>query len=199
MHILGLQGMPRRVYTYAADTGWTSLNLLATAGSVIIAASVVVFVLNVIMSLRRGRPAGANPWDGTTLEWATPSPPPCYGFADLIYVGGRQPLTITPLAFVTGLPTRFRASLVTSLTDARPDHITPDPNATIWPLWTALAVTLLFIGSIFTPWALIWGAVPVAIAVIGWFWPGERETRIANECEVKPEEGRAPQLVEIEP
>jgi cytochrome c oxidase subunit I+III len=199
MHILGLEGMPRRVYTYAADTGWASLNLLATVGAVIIATSVVLFVLNVITSLRRGAPAGANPWDGATLEWATPSPPPCYGFADLIHVGSRQPLKVTPLAYVTGLPTRFRASLVTSLPDARPDHITTDPSPTIWPLWTALSVTVLFVGSIFTPWALVWGAVPVTIAIIGWFWPSERETRIANECEVKPEPERAPRLVEVEP
>ena len=199
MHILGLEGMTRRVYTYGADTGWTPLNLLATIGSVIIAVSVIVFVVNVILSLRRGAPAGANPWNGTTLEWGTSSPPPSYGFADLIYVGSRQPLKITPLAYVTGLPTRMRTSLATTLADARPDHITPDPNPSIWPLVTALAVTVLFIGSIFTPWALIWGSVPVTIALIGWFWPTEKQARDLQACEVKPEEGRAPRLVEIGP
>jgi cytochrome c oxidase subunit 1 len=199
MHILGLEGMTRRVYTYAADTGWTPLNLLATIGAIIIAISVAVFTINVIVSLKRGRPAGANPWEGTTLEWATPSPPPSYGFADLICVASRQPLKETPLSYVTGLPTIMRASLVTSLPDARPDHITKDPDPSIWPLWTALAVTVLFIGSIFTPWALVWGAVPVTIAMIGWFWPTGKEARILQKSEVKPGAGRAPQLVEIEP
>jgi cytochrome c oxidase subunit 1 len=168
-------------------------------GAIVIAASVILFVLNVIMSLRRGQPAGANPWEGTTLEWATPSPPPSYGFADQIRVESRQPLRVTPLSYVTGLPTRMRTSLVTSLPDARPDHISKDPDPSIWPLYTAIAVTVLFIGSIFTPWALIWGSVPVTIAVIGWFWPSKEETRVVCECEVKPGTGQAPRLVEIEP
>jgi cytochrome c oxidase subunit I+III len=199
MHILGLHGMPRRVYTYAADTGWTPLNLLATIGAIIIAVSVIVFVVNVIVSLRRGQPAGDNPWSGTTLEWATSSPPPCYGFANLICVSSRQPLSVKPLAYVTGLPTRLRTSLVTSLPDARPDHITTDPSPSIWPLLTALAVTVLFIGSIFTPWALIWGSVPVTIALIGWFWPSGKQTRAELDCEVKPDVGREPRIVEVGP
>jgi len=200
MHLLGLDGMTRRIYTYEADTGWGGLNLLATAGALVIAASVLVFVGNVIVSLRRGARAGDNPWEGTTLEWATSSPPPSYGFAELVLVESRQPLAAREHALtrVTGLPTWGRTSLVTSVPDARPDHISTDPAPSIWPLWSALAVTLLFIGSIFTPWALIWGAVPVTVALIGWFWPSRKETRIVCENEVKPGAGREPRMIEVE-
>src|SRR4051812_5001791 len=79
MHILGLLGMPRRIYTYLPEMGWGNLNLLVSAGAVIIVASVCVFLGNVWVSLRGGIPAGDNPWDASTLEWATSSPPPSYG------------------------------------------------------------------------------------------------------------------------
>jgi heme/copper-type cytochrome/quinol oxidase subunit 1 len=68
MHILGLIGMPRRVYTYPADMGWGPLNLLATIGAGLIALSVLAFIANMAISLRRGSLAGANPWDAETLE-----------------------------------------------------------------------------------------------------------------------------------
>src|SRR5881628_2780078 len=81
-HMLGLNGMPRRVYTYMPETGWGTLNLVSTIGAVIIAASVVIFAATVIHAWRRGHHAGANPWGGGahTLEWRIPSPPPSYGF-----------------------------------------------------------------------------------------------------------------------
>ena len=72
--------------------GWGPLNLLATIGALIIALSVVVFLANVIRTLRASAHAGANPWNGTTLEWATPSPPPPYGFAAIPVVDSREPL-----------------------------------------------------------------------------------------------------------
>jgi cytochrome c oxidase subunit I+III len=174
---------------------------LATIGSGILAASVLVFVVNVIVSLFRGRLAGDNPWGGTTLEWATPSPPPPFGFAEVPFVESRQPLKRAKeaLTYVTGLPMLVRTSLVTRLHDAEPDHISVDPEPSIWPLVSALAVTVLFIGSIFTPWALIWGAVPVTIALIGWFWPTKEETRKMCKIEVKPEEGTPARFVEDEP
>jgi len=78
MHLLGLRGMPRRVYTYPPEMGWGALNLLATAGAFLMAAGVIVFLWNVAWSWRRGEVASDNPWDASTLEWATSSPPgPC--------------------------------------------------------------------------------------------------------------------------
>src|SRR5437660_3992410 len=80
MHLSGMLGMPRRIYTYDADRGWALLNQLTTLGAIIQAASFAFFAYNVFASLRNGRPAGDDPWDAWTLEWATASPPPADNF-----------------------------------------------------------------------------------------------------------------------
>ena len=187
------------MYTYRRGSGWETLNLLSTIGALIIAASMVVFVVNVIRSLRHGGRASADPWGGTTLEWLTDSPPPAYGFALIPAVDSRQPLRPGIRTWVTGLPIRTRALLVTRLHDAAPDHVQSDPDASIWPFVSALAVTVLFIGSIFTAWALIWGAIPVTIALIGWFWPNEEEARVEREIEIKPQNETPPMLQAMRP
>jgi len=79
-HQLGLQGMPRRVADYRADDGFTTLNLVSTVGSFLLGISTLFFLVNVVVSLRRGKPAGDDPWGGHTLEWAAPSPPPAGNF-----------------------------------------------------------------------------------------------------------------------
>ncbi|MBL8056047.1 MAG: cytochrome c oxidase subunit I [Anaerolineales bacterium] len=91
-HIAGILGMPRRIYTYAAGQGWETYNLLSTIGAFLIALSVLVFIINFLASARRAEPAGDNPWDGATLEWATSSPPPEYNFAQIPTVSGPNPL-----------------------------------------------------------------------------------------------------------
>jgi cytochrome c oxidase subunit I len=91
MHILGLLGMPRRYYTYPGNLGWNELNLMATVGAFIIAVAMLVFVWNVIVSLRSGAEAGADPWDAFTLEWDTTSPPQPYNFATVPIVRSRRP------------------------------------------------------------------------------------------------------------
>jgi cytochrome c oxidase subunit I+III len=179
MHQLGLIGMPRRVYTYPDGLGWNDLNLLASIGAGLIAASVALFVANVIWSRRYGQIAGDNPWNAGTLEWATSSPPPPWNFQHIPLVGGREPLwqEPTPRQIVTGLRSDVREVLITGAVDAEPDHRSDAPSPSIWPLLAAIATTGLFIGSIFTPWAVPIGAVPLAVALIGWFWPkpGEEE------------------------
>src|SRR6266704_3535294 len=92
MHLLGLRGMPRRIADYAPDRGWSFLNLLATAGAFVIAVSMVVFLVNVIVTLRKPRAAPADPWDGYTLEWATSSPPPPHNFDRLPPVRSNRPV-----------------------------------------------------------------------------------------------------------
>jgi cytochrome c oxidase subunit I len=92
MHVLGVQGMPRRIYTYPADRGWEPLNLLTSLGVPFQVLGVAVFAVNIILSLRRGRPAGDDPWDAWTLEWATTSPPPDYNFEQLPLTTSRRPL-----------------------------------------------------------------------------------------------------------
>jgi cytochrome c oxidase subunit I+III len=188
MHILGLEGMPRRVYTYSAANGWEGLNLLSTIGAFTVAASMLVFAWNILASLRRGEPAANNPWRAAGLEWAAGSPPAPYNFADIPVIASRTPLWETdfPVTIVTGLPESVRTVLVTRLHDAEPDHIGVMPMPSVWPLLAAVATTVLFIGTVFTPWALVWGSVPVAITLVGWFWPREDETRKHRAIERKP-------------
>jgi cytochrome c oxidase subunit 1 len=178
MHILGLMGMPRRVYTYTPEMGWDNLNLLSSAGAVVFAASFAVLIANVIFSLRRGELAGDNPWDASTLEWATSSPPPPYNFARIPMVTHRDPLWVDSgtLPAVAGLSVERREVLLSSIADAEPHTREASPEPSIWPLLTAIATTVFFVGSIFTPWAVVWGTPPIAIALIGWFWPtGSKE------------------------
>jgi len=92
MHILGLEGMPRRIAMYASSSGWGGLNLLATVGSIVIAASMLPFLWNVLVSLRSGEVAGDDPWEGNTLEWATSSPPPPYNFDHLPEIRSERPV-----------------------------------------------------------------------------------------------------------
>ena len=91
-HILGLMGMPRRVFTYPDLPGWGWMNLLSTVGAFVLAASVLVLLWNIWITLRRGQPAGDNPWNAWTLEWATTSPPPEHNFDQVPPVNGRRPL-----------------------------------------------------------------------------------------------------------
>jgi cytochrome c oxidase subunit 1 len=173
MHFLGLMGMPRRVYTYTRDMGWDGLNLLSSAGAVVFAASFAVLIANVVLSLRRGELAGDNPWGASTLEWATSSPPPPYNFSRIPVVTHRDPLWAdgSNLPVVAGLSVERREVLLSSVADAEPHTREASSEPSIWPLLTAIATTIFFVGSIFTPWAVVWGTPPIAIALIGWFWP----------------------------
>jgi cytochrome c oxidase subunit 1 len=92
MHQLGLAGMPRRIADYASTTGWNELNLAATIGGFVIAFSMLPFFWNVLISLRSGKIAGSDPWEGNTLEWATTSPPPPYNFDDLPEIRSERPM-----------------------------------------------------------------------------------------------------------
>ncbi len=92
MHLLGLLGMPRRQWTYHEGLGWNLYNFVASIGSFLIAAGILIFIVNVVASLRSGERAGADPWDAWTLEWATTSPPPEYNFIKTPVVRSRRPL-----------------------------------------------------------------------------------------------------------
>ena len=87
---------------------------------------------------------------------------------------------------VSGLAADTRELLATTVLDARPDLRVNFPDPTIWPLVSAMAVTLLFVGSIFTPWAVVWGSIPIAIALTAWFWPRRAETAVHLSLERSP-------------
>src|SRR5436305_14995216 len=123
-HILGLQGMPRRVYTYLPETGWGDLNMLSTVGAFILGLGVLIFVINMITSRVSGLPAGDDPWGSDTLEWATSSPPTPYNFQYIPPVGARAALwnMREDQPGVTGLRSDRREVLITNMMDADPAH-----------------------------------------------------------------------------
>ena len=92
-HVLGMLGMPRRVFTYPSLPGWEAMNMLSTIGAFILGFAVLLFIVNVALSLRSSEIAGDNPWDAWTLEWATSSPPTAENFERGVPpVHGRRPL-----------------------------------------------------------------------------------------------------------
>jgi cytochrome c oxidase subunit I+III len=173
MHILGLEGMPRRVYTYQPDMPWHGLNMFVSASSLILVAGFVVFFVDAIRSARVGAPAGENPWGAPTLEWATSSPPPSFNFLQIPVVGGSNPLWEQPdtLMVASGLRTDRRELIVSTVAAAKPQARESSPRNSIWPFWAAVTTTVMLIASIFSPWAVVWGPIPVAVTLIGWFWP----------------------------
>jgi cytochrome c oxidase subunit I len=173
MHQLGLAGMTRRIYTYLPETGWGRLNLLSSAGAAVLGVGVLLFVINVLWSARRGPLAGDNPWGADTLEWATSSPPPSYNFVHLPVVQSRYPLWADPQprTVVTGLATDKREVLITDVFDATPDHRHHLDGASLWPLLTAIAVGIGIIVALFTPWGITLGAALMLVTLTGWFWP----------------------------
>ncbi|MGH7263741.1 MAG: cytochrome c oxidase subunit I, partial [Candidatus Rokuibacteriota bacterium] len=134
MHFLGMMGMPRRIYTYPPGLGWDVWNLVATIGAFVIGASLLVFLANVARSLRMGPRAPADPWDGRTLEWAIPSPPPAYNFATIPTVLRRDAL------WLTKHPDQRGPGLADpgALTTPRGAFHVPPPS--VWPILTALAM-----------------------------------------------------------
>jgi cytochrome c oxidase subunit I len=92
MHVPGLLGMPRRIYTYEPGRGWDVWNLIVSVGGIIQAIATIIFVVNLVWSYYRGKVAGPDPWDAWTLEWSTSSPPPDYNFAIEPVVSSRRPL-----------------------------------------------------------------------------------------------------------
>ncbi|NRP69589.1 cytochrome c oxidase subunit 1 [Ensifer psoraleae] len=173
MHILGLQGMPRRVYTYQPELPWAGLNLFISLSALVLVSGFVIFFVDALRSWRSGKPAGPDPWKAGTLEWATASPPPAYNFRRIPVVDAREPLwsRSEALAVTKGLQVDRRELIVSSVVEALPEARESSPRDSIWPFWAAIATSIMLIGSIFTPWAVVWGSIPIAVTLIGWFWP----------------------------
>jgi cytochrome c oxidase subunit 1/cytochrome c oxidase subunit I+III len=176
MHITGLLGMPRRVYTYSAHLGWGTLNMITTVGAFLLALGILLFLINVAVSLRRGRPAGNNPWDAPTLEWATTSPPPPYNFTTIPIVRSEVPLWDgrshpTNVTLPDG-----HLTTETSLLEGDPERVLHMPKESLAPLWLAVALALVFVGLIIQVWwvAIVAGAL-AALALGAWHWPVGRE------------------------
>ncbi len=155
MHFVGLNGMPRRTYTYPAELGFTALNQLETAGSLLLGLAFLVFLINIIRTSRGPRNAPADPWNGATLEWAIPSPPPEWNFDRLPVVDGRDPLWEEKRKNGGRLPEPVAGT-------GAGIHL---PNPSYWPLVTAVGVTAVFIGILESPRWGPWGII-VAVALL---------------------------------
>ena len=179
MHQLGLEGMPRRVYTYVDGLGWNGMNMAATLGAVLIAVSVTLFLVNVAVSLRRGAIAGNDPWEADSLEWTAESPPRNYNFHPIPSVAGLYPRWDTRAGRMTppvlGLRNDVREVLVTDPLDAEPDYKSVLPHPSYAPLILAFACTVAFLGAVYdVRWVPV-GGVLAFFAMVYWNWPGTVE------------------------
>jgi cytochrome c oxidase subunit I+III len=185
MHIAGLLGMPRRVYTYPDGMGWNVLNLLSTIGAFVLALGILVILGNVLWSLARGAPAGDDPWGANTLEWATTSPPPAYNFTTIPVVTSADPnwdradreddarrLERGELVLADGHET-----VATSELDANLERVLHMPGDSPWPLALAACLTVVFVGLIAKSNVVAWvGVVLTVLALAGWHIPTAAES-----------------------
>jgi cytochrome c oxidase subunit 1 len=173
MLLLGISGMTRRVYTYPHTMQWDTLNLVTSIGAWAIGLSFLLLIVNVIRALIRPMHASDNPWQASGLEWSVPSPPPVYNFALIPSVSSRTPLwtdgDLRPV--VTGLRVDHREILVTTVVEAEPDMREPVPDPSLWPFIAAIVTSAVLIASIYTPQAIVWGALPMAAVLIAWLYP----------------------------
>ena len=194
MHILGLLGMPRRVYTYPAELGLGGLNLVSTIGAYGFAIGVSLLLVNLLLSFRRGRPAGADPWEADTLEWSETSPPPAAQFRRIPVVRSRHPLweqdSLDPrdarterlLEPLDTAPAGWRGALVVTMLDARPLAVVHVPGPTIWPFAMSVGFLVLFAGALLDDLVLLGiGGVITLVCIVGWFWPSKTERAALEE------------------
>ncbi|MBF6599106.1 MAG: cytochrome c oxidase subunit I [Dehalococcoidia bacterium] len=173
MMVLGILGMPRRINTYPAGLGWGLWNMVATVGAFIIALGALVFVINIIVSLKRGEEAGADPWDGRTLEWATSSPPPKYNFAVIPIVHARDDFWHRKyVQDPDGRPVPIPAggAVDTSPEDDdtvghRQIHL---PSPSFFPIIAALGLPVMASGFIYHPALLPVGALLTLVGIFAW-------------------------------
>ena len=189
MHITGLLGMPRRVYTYGAYMGVSWLNLVSTVGAFIFAIGMLLFMLNVWRSLRDGAPAGDNPWDGSTLEWSTASPPPVYNFASIPQIASRHPLWEDRLQesddrSIIGdngpgsmVLDKGKETIGVTPLDAQPNVVLKMPGDSLLPLLLTLGMTVLFFGLLAqSVWLMGVGAISQFVILALWLEPKPHES-----------------------
>ena len=181
LHIAGLRGMPRRIYTYDAGLGWDVPNLLSSAGAALLGAGVLLLAVDVVRTLRRPHREHGNPWRAPTLEWL---PSENYGTRSIPQVDSRDPLWRRPTLaqevkdgrhWLPGTATGLLETLVTTPRHARPDHVTVLPGPGWTPVVAAFGTAAFFI-LLTVKWvapAFAFGVLAVA-CVIAWLWRSDR-------------------------
>ncbi|QBQ55718.1 cytochrome c oxidase subunit I [Nitrosococcus wardiae] len=182
MHITGLLGMPRRVYTYAPDLGWNGLNFTSTVGGFLTAVGVGIFVIDFLMHFRYGKPASKNSWNAGSLEWALKTPVPPYNFASQPLIEDRYPLWHKPALeeqvergayFLGDANVQRRETLMTGTLRAKPEQIAVLAGNTWTPLITAIFTLLFFIGFLAQIyWFAAIGLALALTALLFWAWQG---------------------------
>ena len=183
MHVTGLSGMPRRVYTYAGDLGWNALNLVSSVFAFVFAAGVLVFIVDFAWHLRRGREAGDNPWQAPSLEWLSGQSQ--VGFRSLPPITSRYPLwdkqnlrehVEDGWGYLPDAPTGERESLVTAPLDGSPEQIIRLPGPGWVGFVSALAIAVSLAAATFKvmPAALAFGAIGT-VALLMWLWSMDRD------------------------
>ncbi len=178
MHLTGLLGMPRRIYTYPEEMGWTWLNLLSSVGSFAMAFGFALFAIDVALQIFLSRRSRRNPWGGSTLEWAMPIPASAYNFASQPHIEDRDPLATDPelglrLARGEGYLAEARhgrrETMAVDITTGAVDHVVVLPGNTRLPIITAAVTGSFFLCLLF---GFYWLAlVPVAgVIALGWHW-----------------------------
>jgi len=174
MMILGLMGMPRRIASYPEDYGWDLWNMIATFGAFTIALGILVFIINIIVSLRSKVEAGADPWDGRTLEWSIPSPPPHYNFAQIPVVHSLDDFWHRKYVEDSkGIPVPVPAggAVATASDDAHGDgggHAIHMPAPSYFPLIAALGLPIAAIGLLYAYPLIAVGAMVGLVGLYGW-------------------------------
>jgi cytochrome c oxidase subunit 1 len=184
MHILGTEGMPRRYYTYEANMGWDLWNFIETIGAFAMAFSILIFIWNVLVSLRAGQLAGNDPWDAATLEWSTSSPPPVYNFAQIPTIYSRRPLWDSKypdleMAHAPGAAVLKRGEAVQRERDRLGDHDSHEPihlpSSTYGPIIVAFGITVAAYGGVYmatsgglSAIAVVFGLLIMGYGVVTW-------------------------------
>ncbi|MEW6168126.1 MAG: cytochrome c oxidase subunit I [Pseudomonadota bacterium] len=182
MHLSGLAGMVRRIYTYGADQGLDTLNLMSTIGAYGIAAGILVFLCDVAIASRRGPRPSRNPWDAGTLEWITPLPAPTWSLSSIPTVRSRYPLWDQPelvrevdegRGYLPDAEEGQRETLITGVVDARPLQCLRVPGASALPMAAAVFTGGAFIVSVYHWWyaTLVCAALATGMILV-WLWTG---------------------------